>query len=88
MLKIGPTHDRGTIIGRTRKDGSKAFTAQIVIKKAAPSSTAKPKAFEMGKTIPQAAAASGHRSWSSLKRYTHIRQTGDKYANWKWQPFY
>jgi hypothetical protein len=23
----------GTIIGRTRKDGSKAFTAQIVIKK-------------------------------------------------------
>ena len=23
----------GTIVGRTRKDGSKAFTAQIVIKK-------------------------------------------------------
>lgn len=43
--------------------------------------------FEMGKTIPQAAAVSGHRSWSSLKRYTHIRQTGDKYAGWKWQPF-
>jgi integrase len=40
--------------------------------------------FEMGKTIPQVAAASGHRSWSSLKRYTHIRQTGDKYAEWKW----
>ena len=29
--------------------------------------------FEMGKTIPQAAAVSGHRSWTSLKRYTHIR---------------
>jgi integrase len=40
--------------------------------------------FEMGKTIPQAASVSGHRSWSSLKRYTHLRQTGDKYANWKW----
>lgn len=42
--------------------------------------------FEMGKTIPQAAAISGHRSWTSLKRYTHIRQTGDKYANWAWLP--
>ena len=40
--------------------------------------------FEIGKTIPQAAAVSGHRSWSSLKRYTHIRQTGDKYVGWKW----
>jgi integrase len=40
--------------------------------------------FEMGKTIPQAAVVSGHRSWSSLKRYAHLRQTGDKYADWKW----
>lgn len=40
--------------------------------------------FEMGRTIPQAATVSGHRSWTSLKRYTHIRQTGDKYADWKW----
>lgn len=40
--------------------------------------------FEMGRTIPQVAAVSGHRSWTSLKRYTHIRQTGDKYAGWKW----
>jgi integrase len=40
--------------------------------------------FEMGWTIPQAAGVSAHRSWSSLKRYTHLRQTGDKYANWKW----
>jgi integrase len=41
--------------------------------------------FEMGRTIPQAASVSGHRSWTSLKRYTHVRQLGDKYANWKWQ---
>ena len=40
--------------------------------------------FEIGKTIPQAAVVSGHRSWTSLKRYTHIRQTGDKYATWPW----
>jgi integrase len=40
--------------------------------------------FEVGRTIPQVAAVSGHRSWTSLKRYTHIRQTGDKYHNWKW----
>ena len=40
--------------------------------------------FEMGKTIPQAASVSGHRSWSSLKRYSHLRQTGDKYSGWKW----
>ncbi len=43
--------------------------------------------FELGRTIPQVAAVSGHRSWTSLKRYTHIRQTGDKYNNWKWLPW-
>lgn len=40
--------------------------------------------FEMGWNIPHVAAVTGHRSWTSLKRYTHIRQTGDKFANWKW----
>jgi integrase len=40
--------------------------------------------FEMGKTIPQAASVSGHKSWQSLQRYTHLRQTGDKYSGWKW----
>jgi integrase len=40
--------------------------------------------FEMGRTIPQAASVSGHRTWQNLKRYTHLRQTGDKYAEWKW----
>lgn len=39
--------------------------------------------FEMGWSIPHAAAVSGHRSWSSLKRYTHLNiRAGDKYANW------
>jgi len=42
--------------------------------------------FEMGWTIPHVASVSGHRSWSSLKRYTHIRQIGDKYKDWKWNP--
>lgn len=40
--------------------------------------------FEMGWTIPRAASVSGHRSWQSLKRYSHLRETGDKFANWKW----
>ncbi|MEP9374100.1 tyrosine-type recombinase/integrase [Mesorhizobium sp. KR1-2] len=40
--------------------------------------------FEMGWNIPHVAAVSGHRSWHSLKRYTHLRQVGDKYAGWKW----
>lgn len=41
--------------------------------------------FEMGRTIPQAASVSGHRSWQSLKRYTHLRQSGDKYERWRWK---
>ena len=40
--------------------------------------------FELGKTIPQVAAVSGHRSWQSMKRCTHLRQTGDKYEGWPW----
>ncbi len=42
--------------------------------------------FEMGSTIPQAATVSGHRTWTSLKRYSHIHQSGDKYAGWQWNP--
>jgi integrase len=38
--------------------------------------------FELGRNIPQVAAVSGHRSWSSLKRYTHLQKAGDKYENW------
>jgi hypothetical protein len=40
--------------------------------------------FEMGWNIPHVAAVTGHRSWTSLKRYTHLRQSGDKWAGWKW----
>lgn len=40
--------------------------------------------FELGWTIPQVAKVSGHRTWSSLKRYEHIQQAGDKYAGWPW----
>jgi integrase len=40
--------------------------------------------FEMGLSIPRVASVSGHRSWQSLQRYTHLRQVGDKYADWKW----
>lgn len=40
--------------------------------------------FEMGWNIPNVAAVSGHRSWNTLKRYAHIRQTGDKYKDWPW----
>lgn len=42
--------------------------------------------FELGATIPQAATVSGHRSWVSLKRYSHIERAGDKYAGWAWLP--
>ncbi|TIN81271.1 tyrosine-type recombinase/integrase, partial [Mesorhizobium sp.] len=40
--------------------------------------------FELGWNIPHVAAVSGHRSWTNLKRYTHIRQRADKYAGWEW----
>ncbi len=40
--------------------------------------------FELGNNIPHVATVSGHRSWQSLKRYTHIRQSGDKYKSWPW----
>ncbi|MES2843393.1 MAG: tyrosine-type recombinase/integrase [Pseudomonadota bacterium] len=40
--------------------------------------------FEMGWEIPRVAAVSGHRSWASLKRYTHLHQVGDKFQNWPW----
>jgi integrase len=40
--------------------------------------------FELGWNIPQVAGVSGHRTWQSLKRYTHLRASGDKYAGWPW----
>jgi integrase len=40
--------------------------------------------FEMGWSIPRVATVSGHRSWQSLQRYSHLRQVGDKWKDWKW----
>lgn len=41
--------------------------------------------FELGKTIPQAAMVTGHRSWASLQRYTHLRHTGDRLKSCGWR---
>lgn len=43
--------------------------------------------FEMGWTIPHVAAVTGHKTWQSLQRYSHVRQTGDKYKDWTWLEF-
>lgn len=40
--------------------------------------------FEMDWDIPRVASVSGHRDWNSLRRYTHLRGRGDRYAGWKW----
>lgn len=40
--------------------------------------------FEMDWQIPKVASVSGHRTWTSLQRYTHLDHVGDKYENWPW----
>lgn len=42
--------------------------------------------FEMGWNIPHVATVTGHRSWSSLKRYTHLRHVGNRFEGWRWLP--
>ncbi|WP_372826551.1 tyrosine-type recombinase/integrase [Polaromonas sp.] len=42
--------------------------------------------FELGWTIPQVSRVSGHRSWKSLQRYSHLKQDGDKLKGWAWLP--
>lgn len=42
--------------------------------------------FEMGWDIPRVSSVSGHRDWNSLRRYTHLRGRGDRYATWSWAP--
>lgn len=39
---------------------------------------------EKGLTVPQLSAVTGHRSWKSLERYTHVRKIGDKFDGWPW----
>ena len=42
--------------------------------------------FELEWDIPKVAAVSGHKSWGSLQRYVHLRESGyyDKYQGWDW----
>lgn len=40
--------------------------------------------FEMGLTIPQVQKHSGHRTWATLQRYSHIQHKGDIYEGWPW----
>jgi integrase len=44
--------------------------------------------FELGWDIPRVAGVTGHKSWASLQRYTHIQGHGvhDKWAGWRWRP--
>lgn len=43
---------------------------------------------ELGWTIPQMAAVTGHRTWATLQRYTHLAgpEPVDKYAGWRFRP--
>lgn len=44
--------------------------------------------FERGLQIHRVAQITGHRSWATLKRYTHLYDFGeqDKYAGWRYKP--
>lgn len=44
--------------------------------------------FEMHWQIQHVALISGHKSWATLQRYTHLRgsEKRDKYDGWKWRP--
>ncbi|WKD49104.1 tyrosine-type recombinase/integrase [Microbulbifer spongiae] len=44
--------------------------------------------FERGWPIQRVAQITGHRSWSTLQRYTHLYDFGevDKYAGWRYRP--
>ena len=40
--------------------------------------------FEIGYGVPEAQKVTGHATWASLQRYTHIADAGDRYAGWRW----
>lgn len=40
--------------------------------------------FEMGWDIPKVASVSGHRDWNPMRRYTHLKGSGDHYKDWPW----
>lgn len=39
---------------------------------------------ESGRTLPQAMSVTGHKNWTSLQRYAHLKAVGNKFQNWKW----
>ncbi|WP_170358650.1 tyrosine-type recombinase/integrase [Ruegeria arenilitoris] len=40
--------------------------------------------IESGRTLAQAMSVTGHKSWSSLQRYSHMKTIGNKYDDWRW----
>ncbi|MFJ3375498.1 site-specific integrase [Pseudomonas sp. NPDC086112] len=40
--------------------------------------------FEIGWDIPRVSSVSGHRDWNSLRRYTHLKGSGDCYKGLEW----
>ena len=44
--------------------------------------------FETGLDVVRVARITGHKSWESLRRYTHLQDQGsfDKYEGWEWRP--
>lgn len=44
--------------------------------------------FECGWDIPRVARVTGHKSWSTLQRYTHLHdgKVRDRWADWEWLP--
>lgn len=44
--------------------------------------------FELGWDIPRVSNVSGHKSWATLQRYTHLQHHDpyNKYEGWQWNP--
>ncbi len=44
--------------------------------------------FETGLDVVRVARITGHKSWESLRRYTHLQDQNsfDKYEGWRWRP--
>lgn len=40
--------------------------------------------FELGLDIPRVQRHTGHKNWTTLQRYAHIKHYGDKFSDWKW----
>ncbi len=40
--------------------------------------------LESGRTLPQTMSVTGHKNWTSLQRYAHLKTVGNKFEAWKW----